>query len=194
MIMYKFKSLTWVGLAAFGLCATSLFHAAQALPEGGKVVDGSANIRTLPNIIVVNQSSEKAVIEWNDFSLAKNESVQFNITYNELGHYGATLNRVVGGNPSQIFGQIKSNGLVYFVNLNGAVFGDNVCNDCKGFYKLDFNVDNEIFMERTGAKYEYKNGRIIVVDDGHKLPFSESKRDLGLIGNLINNDNPNIRE
>ncbi|MCX8507080.1 MAG: filamentous hemagglutinin N-terminal domain-containing protein [Alphaproteobacteria bacterium] len=184
-----FKYTTKITLLMTGLYASSLLHPAFALPNGGKVVAGEVTFRQLQDKIIITQTSEKAVIDWNNFSVAAKELVQFNITYNELGRYGATLNRVVGGKPSQIFGQIKSNGLVYFVNLNGAVFGDNVCNDCKGFYKLEFNVDNEIFMERTGAKYEYKNGRIILVDDGHKLPFSESKRDLGLVGNLFRDAN-----
>src|SRR5512146_1620562 len=51
---------------------------ALANPTGGQVVAGSANITTpSANGMVVNQGSQNAVINWQQFSVGANQYVQF---------------------------------------------------------------------------------------------------------------------
>eukprot|EP01039_Chlorochromonas_danica_P016764 gene16764-19881_t len=83
---------------------------AFANPTGGQVVGGTANITGQGGkTVTVNQTTNKAVINWADFSNAPGESVIFN----QPGQTAATLNRVVGPNASQIMGSISANGQVY---------------------------------------------------------------------------------
>ena len=65
-----------------------LSHAQQAppaptqLPQGGMVTRGSATIGTNIGannaLMIVNQSSQRAVINWNSFNVGSNARVQFN--------------------------------------------------------------------------------------------------------------------
>lgn len=69
----------------------------------------------------INQSSWRAVINWNAFSLAGGNSIAFN---QAMGAGSVTLNRVTTvGNPSQIFGTITAPGHVFIINPAGVLFG-----------------------------------------------------------------------
>ena len=90
---------------------------AQTLPSGGKVISGAATISTAGTSTTISQSSGKAILTWNDFSIGQGGSVQFN------NGSGATLNRVTGGNLSSIDGLLSATGSVYLINTNGVVIG-----------------------------------------------------------------------
>ncbi|WP_319801504.1 MULTISPECIES: YDG domain-containing protein [unclassified Sphingobium] len=68
--------------------------------------------------MTVQQSSSKAIIDWNGFSIAKGATVDF-----RNGTGGATLNRVKGSEASLIDGLMKGEGSVYLINKNGIVVG-----------------------------------------------------------------------
>ena len=50
---------------------------AGALPTGGNVVSGIANIGQNGNAMTVNQGSQKAIIDWTSFNIGKDASVTF---------------------------------------------------------------------------------------------------------------------
>ena|ERR1700742_4812182 len=75
-----------------------------ALPNGGKYVAGSGTISSAGSSLTVNQSSTTGIINWNGFSIGAGNSVAFN------NGSGATLNRVTGGNLSQIAGSLTATG------------------------------------------------------------------------------------
>ena len=65
----------------------------------------------------ITSTAQNNVIGWQDFSVAKGESVNFNDKHNYL-------NIVSGQNTSQIDGAINSQGgNIYLVNPNGVIFG-----------------------------------------------------------------------
>lgn len=65
----------------------------------------------------ITSTAQNNVIGWQDFSVAKGESVNFNDAHNYL-------NIVSGQNTSQIDGAITSGGgNIYLVNPNGVIFG-----------------------------------------------------------------------
>ncbi len=111
------------------LCATILGGAAPvaahaqtapagaALPSGGTVVSGQASISQAGGALAIHQSGDRAIIDWNDFSIGEQASVVFN------NGSGATLNRVSGGSVSTIDGLLRATGSVYLVNPNGIVIG-----------------------------------------------------------------------
>ncbi|MGU3492567.1 YDG domain-containing protein [Xanthobacteraceae bacterium A53D] len=106
-------------LASTALVAVAGGAFAQtALPTGGKVVSGQATI-SAPNGggMVINQTSGRAIINWNGFSVGSGNSVRF-----ENGT-GATLNRVTGFSQSQIDGSLSASGSLYLVNPNGITVG-----------------------------------------------------------------------
>ncbi|MFT8644681.1 MAG: MBG domain-containing protein, partial [Gluconacetobacter sp.] len=90
---------------------------AQALPVGGSFVAGVGHIDRAPNTLTVSQSSERAVVNWQGFSIGAGKSVQFN------NGSGTTLNRVTGAQLSDISGKLGATGSVFLINPNGVVVG-----------------------------------------------------------------------
>ena len=81
----------------------------SVLPQGGAVVAGQASIVASGQQLTINQSSARAIVNWNSFSVGQPNSVQFN----QPNAQAATLNRVTGATPSTIAGEIRGNGQVY---------------------------------------------------------------------------------
>lgn len=92
-----------------------------ALPEGEKVVSGNVAISRPDSQTVLITASDKSIINYKSFDIAKNETAQFV----QPKPTSVVLNRVVGGNPSKILGALRSNGKVFLVNPNGIYFGPN---------------------------------------------------------------------
>jgi filamentous hemagglutinin family protein len=118
---------TLTSFALSGIAA--LLHAQQApptanmLPQGGVVSRGSASINTSTTaagnaLMTVNQTSNRAVIDWNSFNVGASAKVQFN----QPGSNSVVLNQILGNNASQIYGQISANGQVFLSNPNGVYF------------------------------------------------------------------------
>jgi filamentous hemagglutinin family protein len=100
---------------------------AQTLPSGATVVHGQAQITTAgQRMTVVN--TPQTVLNWNSFSIGTNNSVYFQ----QPNASSQVLNRVVGNDPSHIFGSLGSNGRVWLLNPNGVLFGQNARIDVAG--------------------------------------------------------------
>ena len=99
------------------LCVVSL--PSFAGPTGGQVTAGSAAITQSGTATTINQSSNKAAIDWTKFSVGANESVRFN----QPSASALTLNRVTGTESSTILGKLSANGQVFILNPNGVLFG-----------------------------------------------------------------------
>ncbi len=89
---------------------------APVLPTGGQVMAGVASIGAPSGgALVINQTSARAIIDWQSFSIGAGGRVDFN------NGSGATLSRVTGGNPSSIAGQLNATGSLYLINPAGIV-------------------------------------------------------------------------
>ena len=82
--------------------------ASTAVPQGGQVSAGTATLQqtgtpTNP-LLLVTQSSDRAVINWQSFNLGRDAQIQFQ----QPNAGSVTLNRVISSDPSQIFGRISS--------------------------------------------------------------------------------------
>jgi filamentous hemagglutinin family protein len=116
---------------------------AYANPNGGQVVAGAATITgTGTSNVTVTQTTKKAIIDWSSFSIAQGETT----TFNQLGKDSIALNRVTGGDISQIFGSLNANGQVYLINPNGVVFGAGARVDVGGLVATTANISNDAFM------------------------------------------------
>jgi filamentous hemagglutinin family protein len=116
---------------------------AHAGPQGGQVVAGSATItQTSPNRVDVVQSSGKAIVDWRSFSIGAGERTHFQ----QPSSAAATLNRVKGGDPSRILGQLTANGQVMLVNPNGVFFGAGSRVDVGALMASTADVANDDFL------------------------------------------------
>ena len=92
---------------------------AEVLPEGGVISSGQGNIEALASGLTVNQASDWMSVDWQSFSIGENRNVNFS----QPNASSVALNRVVGGNPSEILGGLTANGRVFLVNPAGITFG-----------------------------------------------------------------------
>jgi hypothetical protein len=79
---------------------------AVAGPSGGVVSAGTATINTSGATTTINQSTQKAAIDWTSFSTGSTETVNFV----QPGASSITLNRVTGTSASTLNGKLNANG------------------------------------------------------------------------------------
>ena len=92
--------------------------AANARPTGGQVSAGSATIATSPSTTTINQTSQRAAINWQSFNVGSAQTVDFV----QPSSTAVALNRVLSANPSQIAGRIDANGQIILINQSGVIF------------------------------------------------------------------------
>ncbi len=115
-----------------------------ALPTGGNVVAGKARI-TQPSSTrtVVRQSTNKALIDWDTFSIGAGSSVVFK----QPNQGSITVNRVIGPDSSQIFGNLTANGQIWLINGNGILFGKGSQINVEGLIATTSDMTNEDFRK-----------------------------------------------
>lgn len=156
---------------------------ASAAPTGGVVTSGTANISQNGTTTNINQSTQKATINWNNFSIAQNETVNFN----QPNVNSITLNRVIGNEKSIINGALNANGQVWILNSNGVLFGKNASINTSGILATtaqlsdaDFNAGNYKFKNATSNSV-VNLGTIEVSNNGYVVLASNEVRNEGTI-------------
>lgn len=128
------------------LAGTTLMHAA---PTGGVVTSGNANIAQSGLVTTINQSSQKASINWQGFSIGSNETVNFN----QPSISAITLNRVIGNEKSIIDGALNANGQVWILNSNGVLFNANAKVNTSGLLATTKSLSDADFQ---AGNYSFK--------------------------------------
>jgi filamentous hemagglutinin family protein len=123
---------------------------ALAAPTDGQVVAGAGSISQAGNTTTINQNSQNLAINWQDFSIAANETVHFN----QPNSSSMVLNRVIGQNSSQIFGAMSANGQVFILNPNGVLFGAGSQVNVGGLVASTLSLSDEDFL---AGKYSFSN-------------------------------------
>lgn len=116
---------------------------AQSLPTGMTVVRGQASIAQGTNALTVTNSAN-AILNWSSFSIGANRSVRFD----QPNSSSQVLNRVIGNDPSNIFGSLTSNGKVWLLNPNGILFGQGARVDVAGLVASTLNMSDSDWLAR----------------------------------------------
>lgn len=91
---------------------------AGTLPLGGVVTAGAATVtQPTASTITVNQTTQGAALDWQNFSLGSN------LSFHQPSNSSVSLNRVVGPSRGTITGSLQSNPQVSLINPSGALFG-----------------------------------------------------------------------
>ena len=142
---------------------------AMALPPNGEVTAGSATFSS-PNAdtLHINQHTDKVVIEYPSFSIGSGETVQFI----QPDSNSIALNRVIGSDVSQIFGQLQANGQVFLVNSNGIVFAPGSRVDVGGLVATTLNINDADFMASNFKFVQADGAQNSVINQGqlHAIP------------------------
>ena len=92
----------------------------MALPSGAHDIQGDVSVSSgADGRSLAISSHGKAIIHWESFDIASNQSVSFSQAHVQ----NAILNRVTGGSKSYILGKISANCPLFIVNEKGIVFG-----------------------------------------------------------------------
>jgi filamentous hemagglutinin family protein len=138
----KSASLSVKPLVA-ALVALAIAGHAHAAVNGGTVAAGSATINTQGATTTINQSSDRAVINWRSFNVGAGEKVQIN----QPRSTSAILNRVDGSlGGTRIDGEINANGQVFLVNAKGVSVGSGGKINAAGVVLSSLDIGDDNFM------------------------------------------------
>lgn len=146
--------------ATFFLFLLLLFFSFNAFanPQGPQVVHGQAGFINPDTGTLHVINSPNAIINWQGFSIQQNEITRFI----QESASSAVLNRVTGPDPSNLFGQLLSNGRLFLINPNGIVFGPDSVIDTAGFVASTLNMTDQDFLEgNLHFEFDPDNGSIL---------------------------------
>ncbi len=158
---------------------------ANARPVGGSVVAGSAAISGSANITTIDQTSNRAAINWQSFNVGSNQSVAFQ----QPSASAVVLNRVTGPDPSAIAGRIDANGEVIITNPSGVVFSrgaqvnaQSLVVSAAGITNKNFSAGRMVFDQAASPNARVVNrGTITVREAGLAALVAPSVRNAGVI-------------
>ena len=106
---------------------------AGAQPTGAQAIHGAARLSSQgANLVVTTQNgagTRHSAINWQSFSIPGGSTTHFA----QPDAASTSINRVLGGNPSAIFGTLSSNGRLVLVNPAGITVGAGAVVDTAGF-------------------------------------------------------------
>gem|GEM_PF-3605182 len=148
-------------LLGWSIALLSLFGSQVPLssnPRNPTVVRGAAGFHQSGNHLRIQQHSQRAVIDWQSFSIGIDEITEFS----QPNSTAAALNRVVGTQQSVINGQLLANGQVFLLNANGILIGQSGRIDVAGFVASTLDVDNDQFMAGGDLRFHGASTAAIV--------------------------------
>src|SRR5882724_5761566 len=153
-------------------------------PIGGTVTAGSATIAQQgAGVLHINQTSDRAIINWNRFSIGAGEITRFN----QPSINSSTLNRVLSGNPSEIYGTLHANGHVYLINPSGILVGPSGQINTHSFMGSTLNVSDANYLSGVAMRLSgsstasVKNQGSIEALGGDVLLFAHTVENSGSI-------------
>ena len=153
-----------------------------ANPAGEAVVGGAATFQRDGNKLTVNQATDRLAVNWQSFNIAAGERTHFNMPSST----SAALNRVIGGNPSSIYGSLSANGILYLINPSGILVGPGGTVNAAAFMASTLDVSTEQFMNaKNGAGMNfYGSSGESIINQGN---ITAEKGDVFLIAQKVEN-------
>ncbi|MEI7839423.1 MAG: YDG domain-containing protein, partial [Methylococcaceae bacterium] len=206
----KVKSPSRCRVLYLAILAILYPNISAANPTHAQVISGQVSIDQSVAGVTTVTNSPSAIINWQDFNIAQHEITRFI----QQNGQSAVLNRIVGGNPSEILGQLFSNGKVFLINPNGIVFGGGSQIDTQGLIASSLNLSNSDFQKgnfhfiagskvgdisNEGIIHAGKDGNIVLIApniENKGIIHSEGGKIVLAAGQeliLTSMDNPEIR-
>ncbi len=143
------------GVASFGAVAAQPIHSgggtvpappaspspppATALPTAPQVTAGAASVVANGSQLTVTESTATAAINWNTFNIGSGAGV----TFVQPSASSVILNRVLSADPSQIYGTMTANGIVFLINPQGVLFGQGAEVNVGGLVASSLNLSDK---------------------------------------------------
>ncbi len=175
----RLKTRSRSKLAALVLVIFPLFSLA-GLEDA--VIVGGKGVIVNPNL--VQQHSSRLAINAQSFNVGIGETFTINQNYTT----DLALIRVLGQNPSSIFGSIRAIGQLFISNPNGLLIGSGAEVNVGGFLGTsldisseDFMAGNMVFHNRGGAGAVVNRGQLTAAEGGYIALLAPEVRNEGVI-------------
>ncbi|WP_457983668.1 MBG domain-containing protein [Pseudomonas aeruginosa] len=142
--------------------AIASINAAMAAPTGAQFNPNEIKISQQGKTTLIDQSTQRAIINWKGFDVSADEAVRFN----QPGVTSSTLNRVTAGQESVIAGRISAPGQVIIYNSNGVVFSGSAKLDVGSLITTTANISDEHFRQGKLIFDQPGNPDARIVNDG----------------------------
>ena len=170
-----FSALFWLAPAAF--------NPAWAAPQDGRVTSGQGVISQDGKTTTIVQSTNRLSINWQSFGIAADETVQFR----QPSASAIALNRVIGNDPSKIYGQLNANGRVYLINPNGILFGQDALVNVGALVASTFGVNDASLNGSSRTFSGTGTGSIVNQGTINATGSDGSGGYVALLGNAVSN-------
>ncbi len=139
-IKSKLKAIIACGSLMFGIAIV------RANPTNGVVSEGQATITTTGDYTQINQTTDKAIINWDSFNIGSSEHTHFN----QPSTSSTALNRIdASSGISEILGRLSATGHIYLINPAGFLFGANAMIDVAGLVATTANITDTNFLNEN---------------------------------------------
>jgi len=150
-----------------------------ANPSGFHSVYGQTEVSVSGNTTLVQQSSDKAIVNWDSFNINANEHVSI---IQPQG--GIALYRVIGQDASRILGSLSATGSLFLVNQNGIYFGRNAQVDVGSIVASTLNINDADFLN---ANYRFSGTSTHAVENLGIIK-TQDEGYIVLLANTVSND------
>ncbi len=159
----------------------SASSAAFANPQGFQVAAGEASISYPDASTVEVTTGKQTIVNWDSFSVGQQETMRFVMPSSS----SAVLNRVMGGDLSQILGTLEANGKVFLINPKGVLVGQDALVNTASFIASGFDIRNDQFLQGGDIAFESQGVGGSVVNLGKITAWDG---DVLLVGYKVSNE------
>lgn len=145
-------------VARIGLLLSLAFSGlpAHALPTGEQVASGNASFQRDGNTLRIDQFSKNAIVNWQSFGIAAHEAVNLY----QPGS-GMALFRVLGSDPSLIYGRLTATGTLFLTNPNGVLFGAGSQVDVGSLVATTMRISDQDFLANRFSFFADSNASVV---------------------------------
>lgn len=177
-----FKPLIIMKNIGVFLVANSFTALAFANPVLDNVGAGQVSISQTPNVTTINQSSSKAILNWQSFNIQPGQSTHF---IQPVG--GVALNRISAAQgASQIYGVLTATGKIILINPAGIYFGPGSFVNVGSIIATTANITDKNFLNGI---YQFSNVNGYsgsIVNDGTIIAANHGL--VALVGSNVTNN------
>lgn len=152
---------------------------AYALPVEPITIHGSKDITGNGNYMQIDQHSDKLIMSWGGFDIAKGEAVKLIQPTN-----GAALFSIRGQSATEIYGQLSATGTLLLINPNGVLFGQGAEVNVGNIVASTLNISNDDFLK---GRYHFKGGDNAGSVINHGVIKTKDEGYIVLLGKAVEN-------
>lgn len=135
------------------------------------VGSGAATKSVIGNKLQINQTTNKAILNWQSFNIGADKHVNFT----QPGASSIALNRIGGVDPSRIRGALTANGQIYLINKNGFIFGKNSIINVASLIASTHDISDDVFDIGITEMFGQTSEASFKLDEAFKLDAENNK-------------------